>query len=295
MDEHKYLALLIDVLENGSKREDRTGTGTLSVFGRQLRFDISGTTCPIITTKRVPWKQCIEELLWFLRGDTDSKILEEKNVNIWKGNSSREFLDNRNLFNLREGDIGPGYGFQWRHYGAPYKGCHVDHSDTGVDQVKNVIETLKSNPFDRRIILTAWNPVATNKMALPPCHCFAQFYVDVGSDGRKKLSCHMYQRSVDTFLGFPWNIMSYSVLTKIIALKCDMDAKELVISTGDTHIYSSHVKQVRTQLKRDPSERFPDLILDSCIKEKDFSEITLEDFELIGYKPLEAIKAEMAI
>jgi thymidylate synthase len=295
MDEQKYLDLLADILENGKDRPDRTGTGTLSVFGRQLRFDISPNTCPIITTKRVPWKQCIEELLWFLRGDTNSKILEEKGVNIWKGNSSREFLDNRNLKNLREGDIGAGYGFQWRHFGANYTGCHIDYEGQGIDQLQNIIDTLKTNPFDRRIILNAWNPQALNKMALPPCHCFAQFYVENGKDGRKKLSCHMYQRSVDTFLGFPWNIMSYSVLTKILALKCDMDPEELVISTGDTHIYKTHIKQVETQLQRKPASRFPQLILRDRIKDTDFSDLTLEDFELIGYKPLEGIKGVMAI
>lgn len=295
MDEHKYLELLVDILENGSTRDDRTGTGTLSVFGRQLRFDISRMTCPVITTKRVPWKQCIEELLWFLRGETNSKILEEKKVNIWKGNSSREFLDNRKLFNLREGDIGPGYGFQWRHYGARYKGCHENYEDHGIDQISNIIDTIKTNPFDRRIILTAWNPSAINDMALPPCHCFAQFYVDVGRDNKKRLSCHMYQRSVDTFLGFPWNIMSYAILTQIIALKCDMEAHELVISTGDTHIYKNHITQVRTQLKREPKHDFPKLILKDAIKEKDFSEISLDDFELIGYNPHGAIQADMAI
>jgi len=295
MDEQKYLDLLKDVMQNGSERQDRTGTGTLSVFGRQLRFDISPNVCPILTTKRIPWKHCIEELLWFLRGDTNSKILEEKGVKIWKGNSSRDFLDKRNLQNLQEGDIGPGYGFQWRHYGAVYKGCHLSYENQGIDQIMNIINTLKTNPFDRRIVLSSWNPKDLNNTALPPCHCFAQFYVEKGKDGRNNLSCHMYQRSVDTFLGFPWNIMSYSVLTKILALKCDMDPKELVISTGDTHIYTNHIQSVNTQLQRTPLNPFPQLILKDRIKDIDFSEITIEDFELIGYKPLEAIKGVMAI
>jgi thymidylate synthase len=290
MEEYKYLDLLNDILNNGSERNDRTCTGTISVFARQLRFNISNGICPVLTTKKVPWKHCIEELLWFLRGDTDSKKLESKGVKIWKGNSSREFLDNRSLNHLQEGDIGAGYGFQWRHYGAEYTGCNDDYNNKGIDQVNMLIQNIKTNPYDRRHILTAWNPSALDQMALPPCHCFAQFYVE-----GEFLSCHMYQRSVDAFLGFPWNILSYSLLTKIIALKCGLEAKELIISTGDTHIYKNHINQVKEQLSRTPFERFPTILLDNSIKTKDFSEIIIDDFTLCDYNPQEAIKGLMAI
>lgn len=291
MQEQQYIDLLKDILENGSNKEDRTDTGTLSVFGRQLRFDISGTKCPIITTKKMPWKSCIEELLWFLNGCTDSKKLEERGVKIWTKNTTRSFLDKRGLTHYDEGDIGPGYGFQWRHFGAKYEGCNEDYENKGIDQLENIIHLLKNDPFSRRIILTAWNPVELRNMALPPCHCFAQFYVN----SEKELSCHMYQRSVDTFLGFPWNIASYSILTKILALKCDLKPKELIISTGDTHIYSNHIDQVKEQIGRVILDDFPDLIIDSSVKNKEFKEISINNFEVINYTHYGTIRADMAV
>lgn len=290
VEENKFISLMDDIIRNGENREDRTGTGTKSLFGRQIRFDIS-EYCPVMTTKKMPWKHCIEELLWFLRGDTDVNKLKEKGVKIWNGNSSREFLDNRNLQNLEEGDIGPGYGFQWRHSGANYYNCKSDYLGMGIDQIENVIKMLKDDPFSRRIILNAWNPSNIEEMALPPCHCFAQFYVS----GDKQLSCHMYQRSVDTFLGFPWNILSYSVLTKILAMKTGLNAKELIISTGDTHIYKNHIDKAILQVSRTPSPSFPKLVLNDSIKDKAFEDISIEDFELFDYNPQDAILASMAI
>jgi thymidylate synthase len=289
IEEESYISLLKNIMENGEYRQDRTNTGTQSIFGTQLRFNIE-TKCPIITTKRIPWKSCIKELLWFLNGKTDSKILENNGVNIWKQNSSREFLDKRGLVNLREGDIGGGYGFQWRHFGAEYKGCDQNYDGCGIDQIEQLIHSLKNDPYSRRHMITAWNPAAFSTMALPPCHCFAQFYVSENN----RLSCHLYQRSVDTFLGFPWNIMSYAMLTKIIALKCDLKPKELIISTGDTHIYSNHIDQVTTQIEREPYE-FPQVEINDAVKLKDFSDITIDDFVIIDYNHHDSISATMAV
>lgn len=288
-EEIKYINLLENILKNGESRTDRTNVGTISIFGEQIKFDIS-KSCPILTTKRIPWKSCIEELLWFLRGSTNSKELESKNVNIWKGNSSRQFLDNRGLFHLDEGDIGPGYGFQWRHFNGEYTNMNENYYGVGYDQVESIIDDLKNNPYSRRIILSAWNPSSLKEMALPPCHCFAQFYVSNGG-----LSCHMYQRSVDAFLGFPWNIMSYTVLTYILAKKCNLEPKNLIISTGDTHIYNNHIKEVKEQIARSINSNFPVLELSDRIKDKDFAEMSIDDFILHDYNPQPSIKAEMAI
>ena len=290
MEECKYISLMDNIIQNGEFREDRTGTGTRSIFGSQIKFDIS-EYCPVMTTKKIPWKHCIEELLWFLRGDTDVTKLSKKGVKIWNGNSSRDFLDNRNLHHLEEGDIGPGYGFQWRHSGAEYKSCKSNYDGMGVDQIETIIKMLKEDPFSRRIILNAWNPSNIDEMSLPPCHCFAQFYVS----NDKQLSCHMYQRSVDTFLGFPWNILSYSVLTKILAMKAGLKPKELIISTGDTHIYSNHIDKALLQISRVPSLNFPKLVLDESIKDKNFEDISIDDFDLLDYNPCAAIMASMAI
>lgn len=291
--EYTYLNLLQKVLETGKMREDRTGTGTLSIFGEQMRFDISDSI-PVLTTKFIPWKSCIKELLWFLKGQTDVSILQSQGVKIWDGNSSREFLDNRGLQHLPEGDIGAGYGFNWRHFGATYKTCKDNYTNQGFDQIKFIINELKTNPFSRRLYMTAWDPSKLDEMALPPCHLSAQFYVDVDEYNNKYLSCQMYQRSVDTFLGCPWNIMSYAVLTHIFAKICDMKPKELIMCLGDTHIYTNHIEQVKEQITRKPYP-FPRLVLNDNIKHKTIDEICIEDFELIDYQYHPSIKAVMAI
>src|SRR5208283_1827128 len=216
-EEKKYLELLTEILYWGSKREDRTGIGTMGIFGTQLRFSLEGNKVPMLTTKKMFLKGVVEELLFFLRGDTDTKLLEAKGVNIWKGNTTREFLDKRGLKSLPEGSMGKGYGFQWRKFGAhdeqiDYISSAYEATDQGTDQLANVIETLKTNPTDRRIIMSAWHPGQLHKAALPPCHIMVQFYVDNG-----KLSSQFYMRSVDTFLGLPFNILSYAILTRIIA------------------------------------------------------------------------------
>lgn len=298
--EEAYMALLNEVMTEGALRSDRTGTGTLSVFARQLRFDISKSV-PVLTTKNVAWKAVIKELLWFMKGHTDSAELSAQGVHIWKGNSSRSFLNSRGLVHLPEGDIGAGYGFQWRHFGATYKTCHDDYGGEGVDQLAEVIRLLKTDPTSRRIFMSAWNPAAMKDMALPPCHVSAQFFVDdnaasLGEGGtpKRRLSCHMYQRSVDCFLGLPFNIFSYTVLTYILAAWCDMDPHELIISTGDTHIYSNHVEQVRAQLSRKPLAK-PVLIVNERVKNKRIHELELDDFELVEYQHHPKISAVMSV
>ena len=297
-----YTSLVRDILRNGHERTDRTGTGTISVFGRQIRFNLDGTI-PILTTKYVPWKSVIKELLWFLKGQTDASILKSQGVGIWDGNTSREFLDARGLDHLPEGDIGAGYGFQWRHYGGTYKTCKDIYDSTiGYDQVAAVVEQLRTDPYSRRIYMTAWNPGALHMMALPPCHVSAQFYVeegsgagaDAGAGARPKLSCHMYQRSVDVFLGLPFNIMSYATLTYILAAMCDMTPHELVISTGDTHIYKDHLDQVQTQIRRGAYME-PVLVLSEVVKTKTVDELTIDDFDVVGYFHHGILKGKMSV
>lgn len=291
-----YLDLLRRVLMDGKDRIDRTGVGTISKFGDQMRFDISQTV-PLLTTKTIPWKMVIEELLWFMRGDTDAKILQRRGIKIWDGNSSRAFLDSRGLVDYPEGVLGPVYGYQWRFFGAEYNTDFADTSNSkpidGVDQLENVIHQLKNDPFSRRIVLSAWNPKDLDKMALPPCHFQVQFYVEEKS-GFKYLSCHMYQRSQDEFLGCPFNIFSYTVLTYILAKRCNMLPKELVISVGDAHIYKNHMTQVLDQLSRLP-RALPKLIVNDTIATKPIEQITVDDFELWGYFPHPIIRASMAV
>lgn len=297
-EENVYLNLVKDVVDNGVERIDRTNTGTISVFGRQTTIDISNSI-PILTTKRIPWKSCIEELLWFLRGDTDAKILAERGVNIWNDNASREFLDSRGL-SYREGVLGPSYGWQWRFYGAKYL---EEFSDTskfdpsvikGVDQIQKVIDTLRNDPFSRRIIITSWNPSDYDQVALPCCHHIVQFYVSVDADGQKILNCHYNMRSNDLFLGAPWNILSYSILTYILAARVGMKPGKLVYSCTDAHIYKNHVDQVKKQLSR-PIRAGAKLILDPFVSTKDLRALTVYDFNIIGYFPDTSISAIMAV
>lgn len=297
--ELEYINLCNNILKNKNIRSDRTNTGTISSFGNTIRFDINKNV-PVLTTKRVAWKSCIEELLFFLRGDTDASILQKKGVNIWNGNSSREFLDSRGLYEYPEGILGPVYGFQWRYFGAKYSISYGDTSKIqtntnigGVDQLQYVINLLKTDPFSRRIVMSAWNPCVLDEVALPSCHYFVQFYVKE-ENGKKYLSCLFNMRSTDVFLGLPFNIFSYTVLTYILAKKVDMIPDELIVCMGDTHIYSNHIEQVKEQLSRKPLP-FPILHLNDDIKNKDFNEITIDDFELIGYFSHPSIKAKMAV
>jgi len=266
VSEKQYLDLLGDVLQNGARKTDRTGTGTLSVFGRQLRFDIADRF-PLLTTKKLHTKSILTELLWFLRGDTNVKWLQERGVTIWD-----EWAD-------ENGNLGPVYGYQWRHWRTP--------DGREIDQIQNLIASLKSKPDSRRHLVSAWNPADVDKMALPPCHALFQFYVANG-----KLSCQMYQRSADLFLGVPFNIASYAALTLMVAQVTDLKPGEFVLTLGDAHIYLNHLDQVREQLTRSPRP-FPKLKLNPAVK--DLLEFRYEDFTLEDYDPHPAIKAPIAV
>jgi thymidylate synthase/dihydrofolate reductase len=297
-EEYKYNELLKSIIKNGSVKPDRTGVGTLSTFGQQLHFDISSCV-PLLTSKRVAWKSCIEELLWFLRGDTNASILQNKKVKIWDGNSSRAFLDSRGLYDYPNGVLGPVYGWQWRFFGADY---HPDFSNTnnikrnsigGFDQIEFVVNELKSNPHSRRILVSAWNPSDLHKMALPPCHYSFQFYVREVNK-QKYLDCHFIMRSTDTTLGLPFNLFSYTVLSYIIALKVNMKPGRLIYTGSDVHIYKNHNFQVISQLQRN-FRPLPKLILNPQIRDKQFYEITIDDFDIVGYFPHPSIKMDMAV
>ena len=272
----QYLDLVNHVLTTGIEKTDRTGTGTKSVFGYQMRFNLS-EGFPLVTTKKIHVKSVVHELLWFLKGDTNIEYLKENGVRIWN-----EWADEK-------GNLGPVYGHQWRNWNSE-----------GIDQIQEVINTLKTNPDSRRMLVSAWNPsvmpdtkvtfsenVAKNKAALPPCHAFFQFYV---ADG--KLSCQLYQRSADVFLGVPFNIASYALLTLMVAQVCGYEAGEFVHSFGDVHIYSNHFNQVNEQLKRTPKP-LPEMRLNPAIK--NILDFTYEDFELVNYDPYPLIKGKVAI
>ncbi|KAF7840982.1 bifunctional dihydrofolate reductase-thymidylate synthase [Senna tora] len=284
-EEYMYLKLVQEILSEGNCKDDRTGTGTLSKFGCQMRFNLR-RSFPLLTTKKVFWRGVVEELLWFISGSTNAKVLQEKGIHIWDGNASREYLDSIGLTDREEGDLGPVYGFQWRHFGARYTGMHSDYTGQGFDQLLDVINKIKNNPDDRRIILSAWNPADLQLMALPPCHMFAQFYVAHG-----ELSCQMYQRSADTGLGVPFNIASYALLTCMIAHVCELVPGDFVHVIGDAHVYRNHVRPLQEQLQNLPRP-FPTLKIKS---KKDIESFVAADFELIGYDPHQKIEMKMAV
>lgn len=261
-----YQELLRDILENGVDKGDRTGTGTRSVFGRQLRFDLN-KGFPLVTTKRIHLKSVIHELLWFLKGDTNTSYLKENGVTIWD-----EWAD-------AEGNLGPVYGSQWRAWETP-DGRHID-------QIANVIDSIRNNPDSRRHIVSAWNVAVIDEMKLPPCHFVFQFYVAQG-----KLSCMLTMRSVDTFLGLPFNIASYALLTHMVAQQCDLEVGEFVWSGGDVHIYSNHMEQVQTQLQREPYP-LPKLVIKR--KPDSIFDYVYEDFEFENYQHHPGIKAPVAV
>lgn len=285
-EEYTYLRLVQDILSSGVLKDDRTGTGTLSKFGCQMRFNLR-KAFPLLTTKRVFWRGVVEELLWFISGSTNAKILQEKDIHIWDGNASRDYLDSIGLVDREEGDLGPVYGFQWRHFGAKYTDMHADYSGQGFDQLLDVIHKIKNKPDDRRIILSAWNPSDLKLMALPPCHMFAQFYVGDG-----ELSCQMYQRSADMGLGVPFNIASYALLTCMIAHVCGLVPGDFVHVIGDAHVYRTHVKPLEDQLQKLPKP-FP--ILKINPQKKVIDSFVLADFKLIGYDPHQKIEMKMAV
>ena len=261
-----YLDLMRHVLENGTRKSDRTGTGTISVFGYQMRFDLS-EGFPCLTTKKLHLRSIIHELLWFLKGDTNIAYLKENGVRIWD-----EWAD-------EQGELGPVYGYQWRSWPAP--------NGESVDQISNLIRQIKTNPDSRRLIVSAWNPALVDQMALPPCHALFQFYV---ADG--KLSCQLYQRSADIFLGVPFNIASYALLTHMVAQVCGLEPGEFVHTLGDAHLYLNHLEQAELQLTREPRQR-PTLTLNPEVK--DIFGFTFEDIALEGYDPHPHIKAQVSV
>jgi len=286
-EETQYLNLVREIIESGKVKNDRTHVGTLSVFGRQLRFNLRDNIFPLLTTKRVFFRGVVEELLWFIRGSTNAKELSDRGVHIWDGNGSREYLDRYGFTDREEGDLGPIYGFQWRHSGAEYVDMHSDYTGQGIDQLQEVIDKIKSSPNDRRLIMCAWNPKDIGKMALPPCHALIQFYV---SD--KELSCMMYQRSADMGLGVPFNIASYALLTLMVAHITGLQPGEFIHNLGDAHVYLNHVTQLKEQLTRTP-RLFPTLTIRrqvSCI-----DDFHADDFELSGYNPHGKIQMDMAV
>lgn len=285
--EQQYLDLVREILSTGISKQDRTGVGTKSVFGRTMRFSLRDGVLPLFTTKRVFWRGVALELLWFLSGDTSAKTLQAQGVNIWDGNSSREYLDSLGLKDREVGDLGPVYGFQWRHFGAEYGTMHDDYKGKGVDQIAEIVKQLRTNPDSRRIVLSAWNPTALPEMALPPCHVMCQFYV-----ANKELSCQMYQRSADMGLGVPFNVASYALLTHILAFVCDLRPGEFVHVIGDAHVYTNHEEALLEQLKREPRP-FPKLIIKTATK--DIDAVKFEDLELVDYDPHGPIKMQMAV
>lgn len=294
-NEMEYINLVKNIMQNGNNRGDRSGVGTISKFGCQLKFDISQTV-PLLTTKRVPWKTAIEEMLWMLRGSTDSLELQQKGIKIWKGHTSREFLDASGFPNYKEGQLPYGYGHQIRNCGGDIftcKECNTENEIPGFDQLKFIVNELKVNPFSRRIKWNLWTAHQMIKTQLPCCHNELQFYVEE-TDNIKYLSAMVGMRSNDIACGNPFNIFGYSVLVYIIAMKCDMIPKELIFNLGDAHIYNNHLNKITEQITRTIRSQ-PVLYLNTDIKTKDFDEITIDDFQVIGYYPHPTIKYEMAI
>ena len=283
-EENQYLNLLDDILSSNSEFVGRNGK-TLSIYGSAMRFSLENNSIPLITTKKVAWKTCLRELLWFIKGSTNNKLLKEQNVHIWDANGSREFLDSRGLQNNNEDDLGPIYGFQWRHFNADYVSCDTDYSNKGIDQLQEVINTLKDPLLrnSRRMIISAWNPCQLNSMALPPCHIMMQFNVT----NNNKLSCSMYQRSNDEACGTCFNIASYSFLTHLLAIHCDLEPYEFIYYKGNCHIYEEHISNIKIQLQRQPYE-FPSLQI--LNKRENIEDYNIDDFKVSNYKyhsPLE--------
>jgi thymidylate synthase len=290
-EEYQYLNLIENILENGFWEEGRNGK-TKSIFGNMMRFSLKEGKIPILTTKKTAWKTCLKELLWFISGETDNKILQQQNVHIWDGNASKEFMESRGLGHYTDGHLGPIYGYQWRHFNAPYDITRgkAESSEKSVDQLQEIIDQLK-NPetrTSRRLIMTAWNPCQLNEMALPPCHILCQFNVHNGN----QLSCSLYQRSNDECCGTTFNIASYSFLTHLLAKHCGLEAYEFVYFKGNCHIYEDHIEGAKTQITREPYP-FPTVSIKQV--RENINDYQVEDFELHNYQHHPHIKFQMVV
>ena len=290
--EYQYLSLIKKIIKNGVQERGRNGT-TYTQIGGMMRFSLEDNKIPIMTTKKLAWRVCLKELLWFMNGDTDNELLQQQNVKIWNDNATREFLDSRGLYHLRENDLGPVYGHQWRFWNAPYSrdlGCFEDYRGKGIDQLQNIIDDINESKItgetSRRMIMTAWNPEQIDEMALPPCHVLSQFHITEGN----KLSCTLYQRSADMGLGVPFNIASYSFLTHILAKHCDLEAKEFIHFIGNAHIYDDHIDILEEQLSNEPYEP-PELIIGE--KKEKIEDYKFEDFTIENYNYHKQIKMRM--
>lgn len=287
LDENQYIELIKNILDNGYMENGRNGN-VKTLFGATMRFDLTNNKIPLLTTKRLAWKTCLKELLWFISGKTDNKILKNNNVKIWNQNASRDFLDSRGLTNLNEDDLGPVYGHQWRYFNAKYDTCETDYTGKGVDQLKYIIDSLNDpeQRNSRRLVMSAWNPEQIDQMALPPCHVLVQFNVV----DKNKLSVGIYQRSGDVGLGVPFNIASYAFLTHLVAHHCNLQAKELVHFLGNVHIYDDHLEILNLQKDRIPNE--PPTI---NIKNKydNIDDYKFDDFEINNYIPQGELKMNM--
>ena len=286
-EEHQYLNLLQDILNEGKLEKGRNGY-TKCTIGSVMHFSLENNKIPILTTKKTAWKTCLKELLWFIKGQTSNKILNDQKVHIWDGNSTKEFMESRHLSHYQEGDLGPIYGYQWRFFNAPYTNCDSDYQGKGIDQLQEVIDCLKDpeKRTSRRLVVSAWNPCQINEGVLPPCHVLFQFHVFDGN----KLSCSLYQRSCDEMLGIPFNIASYSFLTHLIAHHCGLEAYEFIHYGGNCHIYDDHFEQVQEQISRTPYE-FP--TLEILNKKDNINDYELSDFKLSNYQHHSQIKGNM--
>ena len=291
-EELQYVNLIRKIIDEGSWEEGRNGR-TKSIFGHTMRFSLQGGKIPILTTKKTAWKTCLKELLWFIRGETDNKLLQEQGVHIWDGNSTKEFMESRGLGHYPEGMLGKIYGFQWRHFNAESdlktgKAVYDKEGNTGIDQLQQIIDALKDpkQRTSRRLIMTAWNPCQLDEMALPPCHVLCQFNVHDGN----KLSCALYLRGNDTALGLPFNIASYSFLTHLLANHCDLEAYEFVYFCGNAHIYEDHIEPMKAIFDRIPY-KFP--TLEIYTKKENINDYEVSDFFVSDYKCHETIKMTM--
>jgi len=287
--EYQYLSLLKNIITNGVKEKGRNGI-TYTQIGGMMRFSLENNSIPLMTTKKLAWGVCLKELLWFINGDTDNRLLQKENVKIWNGNATREFLDSRGLNYLSENDLGPVYGHQWRFWNSKYYNSNTNYMGRGIDQLQNIIdginESKKSGESSRRLIMTAWNPEQIDEMALPPCHVLSQFHITEGN----KLSCTLYQRSADMGLGIPFNIASYSFLTHMLAKHCDLEAKEFVHFIGNAHIYDDHITSLEKQIIKEP---FSPPILEIKEKKENIVDYKIDDFKIIDYNYHKSIKMVM--